>query len=286
MNEAPSAATDTPHHSAELLVRQLPIPPCPAIIAQFSAEMNQDTPSLQRLAAIIGKDVALAGTTLATVNSPFYGLARKARNIQDALALLGVRAVANLTAGLLLRKAFPAAPGAPLERLLNEAAALAETAAQIAAHVPVIQRDEAQTYALFRDCGKAVMIAKFTDYTRTLGTHAGRPGADLTVAEDRRYRFNHAMVGHALARGWHLPEPLCKAILFHHDYAAVAAGRRGTEPVNRRLVAFGLLVEQVISIRAGGGLCVDWADNEAFVLASLKLDPEDILALCEAPVEA
>ena len=66
----------------------------------------------------------------------------------------------------------------------------------------------------------------------------------------------------------------------------MAAGRRGTEPVNRRLVAFGLLVEQVISIRAGGGLCVEWADNEAFVLASLKLDPEDILALCEAPVEA
>ena len=181
MNEAPSAATDTPHHSAELLVRQLPIPPCPAIIAQFSAEMNQDAPSLQRLAAIIGKDVALAGATLATVNSTFYGLARKARNIQDALALLGVRAVANLTAGLLLRKAFPAAPGAPLERLLNEAAALAETAAQIAAHVPVIQRDEAQTYALFRDCGKAVMIAKFTDLRRR-GRRSPRHGARQSAA--------------------------------------------------------------------------------------------------------
>ena len=287
MTEA-AASVDTQDREAEQIARNLPIPPCPAIIAQFATEMNQDEPSLQRLAAIIGNDVALSAATLATVNSPFYGLRRKARSIQDALALLGVRAVASLTAGLLLRKAFPAAPGAPLQRLLSESATLAETAAEIAGHVTKVQRDEAHTYALFRDCGKAVMIAKFPDYGQLLGAHAGQPGLELTVAEDRQYRFNHALVGHALARGWHLPEPLCKAILFHHNFSAVASGRRDTEPVNPRLVAFGLLVEQVISLRGGSGLCPDWEANETFVLEALDLDPQDIVDLCQeySPAEA
>jgi len=264
---------------ADRLANDLVIPPCPAILAKFTAEMNRDDPDLRKLAGLIGTDAALSAAMLSTVNSPFYGLSRKASNIQHALTILGLRSGANLITRLLLRQAFPAASGSLMQKFWDDSLQMTDTAAQISGEFKCIDRDEAQTYALFRDCGMAVMIAKFPDYGEVLAAHGRSPGVARMMAEDARYRFNHARVGYALARGWFLPEPMCKAILFHHDIARAAAGQRDAVPADPRLVAFGLLVEQVGALRGDQGLCPDWLASEALVLDILHLDPERIIAM-------
>jgi HD-like signal output (HDOD) protein len=264
---------------AARLARDLGIPPCPAILLRFSDEMHKNEPDLRRLASFIGNDVALSAAMLSAVNSPLYGLSRKAGNVQQALSILGLRAGANLVTALLLRNAFPSSSGALMQRFWEDSAQLADTAADIARGVHAVNRDDAHTYALFRDCGMAVMIGKFRDYAQVLDLHASRPSPELILAEEARYRFNHARVGYALARGWLLPEPLCKSILFHHNIAQVAAGVAETEAADPSLVAFGLLAEQVFSLRSGRGLRPDWAASEAFVLHALRLTPEQIVAM-------
>ncbi len=264
---------------AARLARELGIPPCPAILLRFSDEMHKDEPDLRRLAGFIGKDVALSAAMLSAVNSPFYGLTRKAANVQQALSILGLRAGANLLTTLLLRNAFPSSSGALMQRFWDDSAQLAETAADIARDVTTINRDDAHTYALFRDCGMAVMISKFRDYAEVLDLHAGRPSPELILAEETRYRFSHARVGYALARGWLLPESLCKSILYHHHIAQVAAGVAETAAADPGLVAFGQLAEQVFALRNGRGLRPDWPASEAFVLHALRLKPEQIVAM-------
>lgn len=289
MNAAATSATlapvATPAESLEAeagrLARDLAIPPCPAILVRFAAEMNKDEPDLRRLAGFIGNDVALAASMLSTVNSPFYGLSRKASNIQHALSIMGLRAGANLITRLLLRNAFPQGSGPLMQRFWEESAALSETAANISPHVRVINRDEAQTFALFRDCGMAVMITKFKDYGDLLDLHARSPSTELVLEEETRYRYSHARVGYALARNWLLPEVFCKSILFHHDIARVTAGVAETQSANPVLIAFGLLAEQVLALRQGRGLRPDWMGSEAFVLSALELDPQEIVAMCQ-----
>lgn len=266
----------------ERIARELTIPPCPAILGRFAAEMKKGEPDLHKLAGFIGNDVALSAAMLSAVNSAYYGLDRKAGNVRQALSVLGLRAGASLVTGLLLRKAFPAASGALMQQFWDDSTQLAETAADIAPRIKGISRDEAHTYSLFRDCGTAVMIAKFSSYGGMLNAYAGRTGLDLTTAEDEKYRYNHARVGYALARGWLLDEFLCKAILFHHDIGRVAAGNRETAPADPKLVAFGLLAEQVVALRAGRGLCPDWKAAETTVLRILKINPEQIIAMCNA----
>ena len=75
---------------------------------------------------------------------------------------------------------------------------------------------------------------------------------------------------------------MCKAILYHHDLEMVVGGHRDVEPGDRRLVAFGLLAEQVLALRAGKGLCPDWVLGEAFVLEVLDLTADDIVDLVSA----
>lgn len=265
---------------AEKTARDLTIPPCPAILGRFAAEMTSERPDLRALADLIGNDVALSAAVITTVNSPTYGSWRKANSVRQALHMLGLRAGANLVAGLLLRNAFTAGSSAMMKHFWAESARMAETAADVAPHFPFIDRDVAHTFALFRDCGMAVMIAKFDNYEALVSANAQKPGLGLLLAEDSRYRFNHARVGYSLANGWHLPECLCNAILLHHDIDRFTPDRVDTNTPEAKLVAFGFLVEQVAALRSHRGLRPDWLLAEGFVLEALQLDAEQIVALC------
>jgi len=263
------------------MAREIGIPPCPAILSRFSAEMHEPEPDTRKLAALIGADIALSAALLKFVNSPYYGLRTKATNAHQALSIIGLRAGANIVTGLILRQAFPAGAGPLMQRFWDQSGRIAAAALNLVRRVKGMDLDEAHTYALFRDCGMPVMIRKFPNYAGCFDSTAHQPGAIVTATEQTRYRYSHARVGYALARGWLLPEPICRAILYHHEYAKVAAGVREVEPANRKLVAFGLLAEQVATLRGGGHLCPDWLPGERFVLDTLAIAPEDIIALAQ-----
>ncbi len=265
------------------LAREIGIPPCPAILGRFSAEMHRPEPDMRKLADLIATDIALSAALLKLVNSPFYGLRTKATNPQQALSIIGLRAAANLVTGLILRHAFPASGSALMERFWEQSARIAAAALVTARRIRGIDLDEAHTYALFRDCGMPVMINKFGDYGHVIDRLEHVPGVQVMAVEQTDYQYSHARVGYALARGWLLPEPFCRAILYHHDFEKVATGRREVEPANRKLVAFGLLMEQIAAFRSGGGVCPDWESGEKFVLETLAITPEDIIAIAREP---
>jgi len=283
--QAPTAALQEP--DIDRIAREVGIPPCPAILGRFSAEMHRPEPDMRKLAELIGADIALSAALLKLVNSPFYGLRTKATNAHQALSIIGLRAGANLVTGLILRQAFPAGGNALMQRFWDKSSAIAAAALVAARKISGIDLDEAHTYALFRDCGMPVMIGKFNDYANIIDRLEHVPGVQVTALEQTDYQYSHARVGYALARGWLLPEPFCRAILYHHDFEKVATGRREVEPANRKLIAFGLLMEQLATLRSAGGVCPDWESGEQLVLETLRITPDDIIDLAqESAVEA
>ena len=68
------------------------------------------------------------------------------------------------------------------------------------------------------------------------------------------------------------------AILYHHT--PENAGREH-EPPDPRLIAFGMLAEQIVALGAGRGLCPDWRENEAFVLDTLRIDADEVVGLMQ-----
>jgi HD-like signal output (HDOD) protein len=265
------------------MAREIGIPPCPAIIGRFSAEMQRPEPDTRKLAELISTDIALSAALLKLVNSPFYGLRTKATNPHQALSIIGLRAGANLITGLILRQAFPPGGSALMEQFWERTTATASAALAVAKRLPGLDPDEAHTYALFRDCGMPVMISKFGDYANIFDRLTHVSGTRLINIEQDAYKYSHARVGYALARGWLLPEPFCRAILYHHDFEKVAAGRREVEPANSKLVAFGLLMEQIANFRATGGLCPDWESGEQLVLRAFDITAEEIIGLAQQP---
>ncbi len=270
-----NAYLDTQDRNAEQIVRGIGIPPCPAILTRLLRETRADEPDFQRVGQLIGGDVGLAAAILNIVNSPFYGLRDKATSIRQALSLLDLGAVTQLVTGLLLRQAFPTAAGPGIERYWKTSMATSLIAALLSRETGRADSGVSSMYALFRDCGMPVMLRKFPIYADILDGSALACGDPIIEIEGERYGTNHARVGAHLARSWHLSEPLCFAILHHHDMLWSAEIRSAAEPEARVLVAIGLAAEQIYC-NATDEACHEWDLAGEWALAILDLTPEKL----------
>lgn len=263
---------------AESIAKSVGIPPCPAILTGLVAQMRSDDPDFPKIAKLIGTDVALAATMLKTVNSPFYGLPQKISSIQQALALLGLRNVSHLVTRLLLQQAFPVGDGEAMERYWESSSAIAALLAFLARKTRKLDRDDAYTYGLFRDCGIPVMMMNFTDHPEMIEAACNDPSRVLSEIENEQLGIDHAGVGAELAESWHLSAATCAAIRHHHDYAVLRDG--DAVPLQSQLmIALGVLAERLYRDHCGDKPGVEWQRAGAAALAAVGLSAEEFAEL-------
>ena len=284
------SAIDTDEVSEETaqLIKEIGIPPCPKVLVEFMAEAGKDEPDFLRLSHLINKDVALAASVLKTVNSPYYGLPRKARTVHDALTLLGLRPTSRLIAGLLLRQAFAQSQSPVMHEFWDSSSKIALLTGYLARELGCAKLDEAHTFALFRDCGIPVILARHPEYEQLLATTRNENEDRRSEMERSQFGFDHARVGAKLAQTWHLPSETCEAIRVHSSYTEPAFGG---DPSNIRfapLIALGLLAEQLHRVHRGTFEADAWETEEAFIAQALgpvqdRLEPlaDDIARILE-----
>ncbi|MCC6535365.1 MAG: HDOD domain-containing protein [Burkholderiales bacterium] len=231
---------------AENFVRKLDLPPCPEIIADIVRELRRDVPDVQKIAGWVSRDVAAAAGLLKTVNSAWYGIAAKARSVQQAIAYLGLDRTALLLAGLLLRNAFPSSSRPAMRRFWQDSTELALTTGFLARVLDAMDRDEAHTFGLFRDAGIAVLISKFPEYDPLALASAADGSSSVTDLEQARFGVDHAVIGSVLARDWQLPPEMFDAILWHHADFVLDMTERPIEEAAVRLIALGTLADRVL----------------------------------------
>ncbi len=256
--------------SAEKEVQDIGIPPCPAILTKLLRETRADEPDFRRVGQLIAGDVALASAVLKVANSSFYGLRSKAQSVQQALAMLGLNTVTQLVTGLLLRQAFAGGGGPAMERYWKMSMATSLISALLCRETGSGDAGVACTFGLFRDCGMPVMQQKFPIYADIFDGSALTPGEPVLEIENERYATNHARVGADLARSWHLPESLCRAILYHHDVLYSNEVLAESDPGTLALVAIGLVAEQLYC-SATGAACHEWSLAGEWALFELDL---------------
>ncbi|MFO1319167.1 MAG: HDOD domain-containing protein [Burkholderiales bacterium] len=267
------AALLSPEQDAEAIVRDLGIPPCPEILLKVLREMRQDDPDFAKIGNLISSDVSLAAATLETVNAAAFGLRTKVASVDKALSLLGLRNVKDVVTGLLLREALPIDDSAALDHFWDTSSAVAQTAALIARPLAKLDREDAYTFALFRDCGIPLMVRKFSDYDRFFTT-AVSGARSFTAAERSHFSVDHACVGAHLARKWQLPDEMADAIALHHEYDVLSAGN--TPDSTCRLVALALAAEHIHARCTTGKDSIEWMKGGDFALEILGASSTDI----------
>ncbi|GHD72941.1 HDOD domain-containing protein [Vogesella fluminis] len=198
------------------LVRNLVIPPRPALLDQLSALRNNPEMSLLDVAGLIATDVGLSAAILKAANSPLFGTQRNITSVQQAVSLLGIRNTITLVSGLLLRLALTAESPPAIEQFWERSMQEAATAAALCERLGR-PAEECQSFALFRSCGIAVMLMRDARYERTLRLIGQARDRQISKIEQEFHNTSHDIVGYLVARTWNMPEPFCQAILLQHQ---------------------------------------------------------------------
>jgi len=263
----PAASTETAvaTHQAEELIKEIGIPPCPAVLTEFIAESRRDEPDFRRLSHLINKDTALAASILKTINSPFYGLNKKAKTVQEALSLLGLRETTRLISGLLLRRAFASCDTPAMQEYWDTSSRVAMLSAYLGRELAVAPLEEGHTFGLFRDCGVPVLLIRYPEYASMLTETAFQNERGRSESERARFGFDHAQVGATLAQSWHLPNEMWQAIHVHLGYDAANFAADSKTMRHAKLIALGLLAERMLLTHRGKYDSQQWTTEEAFV---------------------
>lgn len=258
-------------------VRDIGIPPRPAILDRINSEMQKDEPDFKQLAEIVGSDVGLAASVIKVANSPYFGFGKKVRSVQEALLVLGLKVIVRTIAGLALQRTFPHVPS--LERFWDASACTARVSGWLAQNLngrAKVRADDAYTFGLFRDCGVPVLMIPFPEYQGVLKTANAEATASFTAVEDQALSINHAIVGAELAEDWLLPEEIHTAIRHHHDAGVIEDGAAAVAPTPRRLIAVSQTAEYLIHRHTGLNRTREWDKLGPACMGLLELDEEDL----------
>ncbi|MGZ9079972.1 MAG: HDOD domain-containing protein [Burkholderiales bacterium] len=264
----------------EEAAKNIRLPACPAILTRLLREMRADEPDFVKVAKLIGSDVSLSGAMLKTVNSPFYGLRAKVASVHQALNVIGLRNTTQLVTGLLLRDTFQSAASDKMQAYWQSTLKIALLNACLARNLGVVDREEAYTFALFRDCGVLAMMVDLPQYEPTL-PGAAASGRRVIEIENERHGVNHAAIGYYLTKSWLVPAHLCEAVLLHHDYDAFHDGAAATTPSSLKHVALGIASEWLYLEKVAGRTCPQWPHASAFALQTLGTAESDLLQIVE-----
>lgn len=257
-----TADAPTPPRPVEGLLegslKNIGIPPRPAILVCVSREMQLETPDYHRLARLIGTDVALSASLIKTANSPYFGYRSRVRSTNEALMMLGLDVASRAIAGIVLRQAFPASP--QFVRFWDASARIARLSGWLAQYVGnhKLRADDAYTFGLFRDCGIPVLQMRFPDYQKVLARANAEQQVSFTAIEEAQLPTNHAMVGSLLTQDWWLPEEISLAIRHHHDVAVIGTPSFTPPLTSRFRIAIAQLGEYLLQRHTGLSPTCEW----------------------------
>jgi len=193
------------------------LPAVPAVYARLRAVMAQPDVSVQKIAAIIHEDPAIAAKVLQVANSAFFRLSRRVTRIDQAVGHLGFNAVRTLVLSAEVFSVWrrdTAPPGLEPERLQQRAQRVAGAARVLSAGMPIA--DDALLAGLFHNIGYWVLLQECPDELRRAHALARVESIPMHLAERKLIGTSHAEVGAYMLGLWGLPHAVVEAIAYQH----------------------------------------------------------------------
>ncbi|MEM7204118.1 MAG: HDOD domain-containing protein [Planctomycetota bacterium] len=210
-----------------LIQRSFELEPLSPTVIRLAALIRDPESDLQEVAAVAGRDPALAGSLIRVANSARYGASREIGTVADAVIRVG--------AGLTLDIATRASVRKTVDRSLSEygytegmfwqhscGAAIAADSLRRRSQTPLPA--EVSTAALLHGIGKLAMAQFLAPELLQLLGRAREGGLSEIEAEREVLGVDHAEVGGLIAQHWQLPDTIRIGVTYQHDPAQDETG--------------------------------------------------------------
>lgn len=203
----------------EVVENTLDLPALPAATLAVMKESQAPNSTAHSVARYLSQDQALTSRVLRLANSAFYGMQRRIASPDEAVIILGMRAVRNLAMIASTYhwmdkplRGYSLEPHEFWEHSLSVAVACQVLAQSVAPG----SSDLAFTCGLLHDLGKVALSAWLENRSVTISAIAAKLDLTTEQAERRILGFDHQQVGGRLAEKWNLPKVIVDAITYHH----------------------------------------------------------------------
>lgn len=200
------------------IVRDLEIPPLPAVSARLIAEINRPDPDMDRVATAISSAPETATKVLRTVNSSLFALRNPVLSVRHAIALLGMRHIRPIALSFAMMEALPR----PREDVFDhqgfwtDSLVRAMFARQFAKRSQRGDEEDAFTAALMADLAVPVLLVIWPDLYGRVVKLWPQTTVSLTAMEKRAFGWDHGQAGAWVADNWNLPAEMVCFIGLHN----------------------------------------------------------------------
>lgn len=208
----------------ELVSRLKRLPALPTVVADLLSSFGNDDADIGLICRQIARDQSLTARLLRVANSSFYGLQCRVATINEAVVVLGFRAVRSMLLTLSVNSAFRSqdCPGFEPRAYTRHCVGVG-MAARAIAEASGRNPDLAFAGGVLHDIGMLVLASMFPEpYAKALAYRAEHD-CPLVIAERDVLGSDHAIVGGLLADTWNFPASLRSAIAEHHASSAATA---------------------------------------------------------------
>ena len=207
-----------------LFEKGIVIPPQPRVLVELQAALGRGEANVRALARIIGGDPGIAAILFKVAQNAAYRRFQPFTSLEHLLQAVGIQQTANLVQAIALSSAMPAKHNRrAFEAYWARSQSIAEFAMLVADErvaVCNIFPDQAHLAGIFHECGVPVLMQRFPTYCKDM--RLDEPGSWAELAEeDARFNADHCVIGYLVGRHWKLPDFICDAIRFHHDFARI-----------------------------------------------------------------
>ncbi len=195
------------------------LPPAPRILPELLQLLRRSDVDADKVVNLIKYDPSLTASVLQLANSAFFGSARPAEDLGEAVTRLGFQQVYILVAAVSgARNLSPAQKGYGMASGdLWRHSATSAVAAQLIARELGDDVDLAFTAALLHDIGKVILSDTLESTYSVIVHETSQNRYPLLEVERRILGFDHAQVGGCLLAKWNFPPNLVAAIEHHHQ---------------------------------------------------------------------
>lgn len=226
--------------------KRLPSPPGVAVRVLGLAQ-DADA-SLGEIAQVISSDPALAAKILKFVNSPLAGTSGNVTSVNQAIGLIGLRAVKlmALSFSLVSTGQKGACAGFSFDGFWSVSLACAVAGRTIAQHSKVAATDDAFITGLLSRIGQLGLVSTVPKQYAPVLREAQKSSDPLWEIERRVTGATHMEIGQRLLEHWRLPEVICRSVGGFRDVAPT-----GAPPPAEPLMKVLYLADQVAAVMCG-----------------------------------
>ncbi len=195
------------------------LPVLPRIYNQLVEEMQSETASVQRIAELIRRDIAITARVLQMINSAHFGVSRHVDSALQAVNLLGLDTVKSLvlTAGVFSQFKESGLAGFLLDEIYGHSLAVGSSA-QYLANAFGLGRQQAEaalTAGTLHDIGKLILVTNFEKEAREIVKTVREKNTPLHTVEREMLGVSHSEIGAHLLSLWGLSDQVLEAVAFH-----------------------------------------------------------------------